>query len=136
MRQSYTPVEIALMIGFSLAMIAFATDVFFDHTMRYAAYLFAAAFLLSGLEALLVNARQIRTLQVKTQYLHWHQRPALLIGIVMLFNAFYWFVSPLVRIVFSASIANMIIIPIQFLSIIPFFLFIRAGFYWLKRRRE
>lgn len=125
-----------LIVGLILAFLAFFADLLFDRTKHYTFYLLSVWLLFGGLQTIAVGVAQVREVRRQGQNAIWHQQPGLLVGIVVLFSAFYSFIFTLANTTLPSAKVDAVSTAIIIISIIPFYLLIRAAFYWLKRGRE
>jgi hypothetical protein len=136
MNRPLPPIQKFLIAGLILAFVAFFADLLFDHTMHYISYFLSVLFLFGGMQTIVMNVTQVREAHRQGQNAVWHQQPELLVGIVVLFGAFYLFIFAVANTPLLFPKAKIVLTILEIISIIPLILLIRAGFFSVKRRRE
>lgn len=112
-----------------------AADFLFDHSLRYIPYAGLVFSCCVGLQILIIGLKQVDEVRGQGQEAVWHRQPAVLIGIVILFGAFFWLMSAVIDVRLPHAIVNSINIVLLVIGIIPYFLFIRAIFFGVKNMR-
>lgn len=129
---SFSTTQKILMGGMILALVVLATDFLFDRSLRYIPYAGLAFSCSVGLQILIIGLRQVDEVRGQGQDAVWHRQPAVLIGIVILFGAFFWLMSTVIDVRLPHATVDIINIVLLAIGIIPYFLFFRAIFFGVK----
>lgn len=123
-----------LIVGMIIGVIVLVAVPLLDSSLRYVPYAAFPLFCIVGINYIIVGIIHVQGANRQGQKAIWHQQPAILLGIVVLFGGALWVISTIANMTLSGASVNRIDIAILIIGIIPLFLFIRAIFYGARRR--